>query len=160
MYLQSGEGIIAAEKALSLLDKMVESKIKPNIQTWNTIIDCWAKSHSRYSGKEAENIVRCMNKIYEQTGDVADKPTIFIYNSVLDAWSKSCDPKKAERALSILNELEKRSSQGSSIRPNVVSYATVITVFALEIFYDFFDKKLREYHIIKLKSIFFFNCLK
>jgi O-antigen/teichoic acid export membrane protein len=41
-----------------------------------------------------------------------------------------------------------------------VSYATVITVFVLEIFYDFFDNKLRRHHIIKLKSILFFNSLK
>ena len=41
-----------------------------------------------------------------------------------------------------------------------VSYATVITVFFLEIFYDFFDKKLRNHHVIKLKSIFYFNSLK
>ena len=41
-----------------------------------------------------------------------------------------------------------------------VSYATVITVFVLEIFCDFFDNKLRSYHIIKLKSILFFNSLK
>ncbi|MFL2603720.1 MAG: oligosaccharide flippase family protein [Flavobacteriaceae bacterium] len=41
-----------------------------------------------------------------------------------------------------------------------VSYATVITVVFLEVFYDFFDKKLRMHHIIKLKSVLFFNPLK
>jgi O-antigen/teichoic acid export membrane protein len=41
-----------------------------------------------------------------------------------------------------------------------VSYATVIALFVLEIFYDFFDSKLRNHHIIKLKSILFFNSLK
>ena len=41
-----------------------------------------------------------------------------------------------------------------------VSYATVMTVFVLEVFYDFFDKKLRNHHIVKLKSILFFNSLK
>lgn len=41
-----------------------------------------------------------------------------------------------------------------------VSYATVITVIFLEIFYDFFDSKLRKHHIVKLKSILLFNSLK
>ena len=41
-----------------------------------------------------------------------------------------------------------------------VSYATVITVFILEIVYDFFDNKLRDHHILKLKSILYFNFLK
>ena len=35
-----------------------------------------------------------------------------------------------------------------------VAYATVISVFSIELLYDFIDKKTRKYHISKLKSIF------
>lgn len=41
-----------------------------------------------------------------------------------------------------------------------VAYATVISILVLEIFYDFFDKKTRKYHISKLRSIFDFRILK
>jgi len=41
-----------------------------------------------------------------------------------------------------------------------VAYATVISILVLEIFYDFFDKKTRKYHVVKLKSIFDFGIIK
>lgn len=41
-----------------------------------------------------------------------------------------------------------------------VAYATVISIFCLEILYDFIDKKTRRYHISKLKSIFDLSLIK
>ena len=41
-----------------------------------------------------------------------------------------------------------------------VAYATVISIFFLELIYDFFDKRTRKYHIFKLKSIFDFSVIK
>ena len=36
-----------------------------------------------------------------------------------------------------------------------VSYATIISIFVVEFFYDFFDPKTRKHHIFKLKSILY-----
>ena len=41
-----------------------------------------------------------------------------------------------------------------------VAYATVISIFFLELIYDYLDKRTREYHIFKLKSIFDFRVIK
>lgn len=41
-----------------------------------------------------------------------------------------------------------------------VAYATVISIFCLEILYDFIDNKTRRYHISKLKSIFDLSLVK
>lgn len=41
-----------------------------------------------------------------------------------------------------------------------VAYATVISIFFIELVYDFFDNKTRKYHIFKLKSIFDFSVIK
>ena len=35
-----------------------------------------------------------------------------------------------------------------------VAYATVISIFTVELLYDFIDNKTRRYHISKLRSIF------
>ena len=41
-----------------------------------------------------------------------------------------------------------------------VSYATILSIFTLEIIYDFFDYKLREHHLVKLQSIFNFKLIR
>ena len=87
------------------------------------------KSRVKFAGHEAETILHCMNKIFEETGKNCDKPTIYIYNGVLDAWGKSGSPKAVAKVLNILNRMESGKS-GSSVRPNEITYSIAIGALA------------------------------
>ena len=46
-WAKSGAGLKAARSAVRLLNSMVDHKIKPNMKTWASVVDCWAKVRDR-----------------------------------------------------------------------------------------------------------------
>ena len=122
-------------------------KIRPDIISYNAVINAWAKSRERNAARRAEAILRHMDRIHEDgSSDVA--PDVTSYTSVINAWARSGDPDSADRAMSILRRMEEISSSGGAggeegegegmggrgtnpgARPNVLTYNAVCDCLA------------------------------
>lgn len=145
----------AAEKAEAILQRMMKAcqeyepndatfaPPEPNTQSFNIVINAWAKSAEPDSGRHAEGIVARMeqwfleckeNSVYH--GAVGNARTM---SGVIDAWAQSGVHGAEERVLSILMYTIERQraslrakrdgvphSEGSVVKPNVIMFNSVI----------------------------------
>jgi hypothetical protein len=96
-----------------------------DVISYNGVLHAWARSGAPNAGERAENILRDMWHV---------QPNGRTYTTVMDAWSRShgCDD-SAARAYSLLLESEELAANegDESMKPNCISYATVINAYAL-----------------------------
>jgi hypothetical protein len=95
--------------------------------TYNSVIDCWAKSGKGVSGaRKAERLLDRMESMYK-AGDMTVKPTAQTYNCVLAAWARSrtkCAHWKSQELLEFMwNQYE---SGNKDLRPTSHAYNSVI----------------------------------
>lgn len=128
-----------------------ETNIRPDVTTYSTVINAWARSASTHGkafekegispAKNAEALLFRMlgdsspnenNDGYEYNTNPSAKPNLVVFNSVLNAWSKSSDLDGADRAYSLLQDMEQNKyiSKGVEVKPDVYSYTCVIDAFA------------------------------
>jgi pentatricopeptide repeat protein len=157
-------------RAQELLDEMLQayaaspnSYIKPNVMTFGAVLRGWAQ-HSHLvpqAAQKADELLQCMESLYDQRRDPDLYPTTICYNIVIDAWSRSTRRGAAGRAEQILVKLsnvarslkhptmppEQRNtkqvqSKGDEqaedelIRPNLYSYNSVLNAYAKSRDYD------------------------
>ena len=83
--------------------------IKPNVRTFNVVLNAWAKSDDRaQAGVRAMKLLDCM------MNDEIVEPDVVSYNTALNAWSSSASVDPA----SLLYETQKES-EGDQIKPIV-----------------------------------------
>jgi len=123
-----------------------EVNMKPNVSSYNTIINGWACAASVDSGVQADRVLKRM-----QTENVQMKPNTITYNSVINAHTKSATKDAAPLAQQILDQMIssnlneityqklhnlKPSSAGKfsghSImpKPSIVTFGTVINAWS------------------------------
>jgi hypothetical protein len=91
--------------------------------SYNAAMHAWAKSGVPDAGERAERLLRSMKTV---------KPNGRTYNTVMHAWSRSYESKQsAERAHSLLSEMETLAETDPSMTPECISYSTVINAYAL-----------------------------
>ena len=102
--------------------------------TYNTLINCWAKSGERGAAARAEHVLQVMEKRHHD-GDPDFKPNTRTHTSVIDAWAKSGERGAARRAEQILNSMVSRyeASKDPDIKPNVHTANAVCNVSTAEI---------------------------
>eukprot|EP00980_Cylindrotheca_fusiformis_P018836 scaffold6276_cov138-Cylindrotheca_fusiformis.AAC.23 len=114
-------------KAESLLFQMLELNqrhgfdVKPNVETYNRLLNAWAKSGERDSGERADSILRQMES-FSVGGDDDVSPDIISYNTVLNAWASSGDPTAITRIEHLILEMILKGNP--KLTPTVVSYGT------------------------------------
>mmetsp|Transcript_39471 Transcript_39471/g.59727 ORF Transcript_39471/g.59727 Transcript_39471/m.59727 type:complete len:135 (+) Transcript_39471:292-696(+) len=97
---------ISAQKAQDILEKMEErgqhsdddDSVRPDIVCYTSVIDAWACSNSKDAGVYAEELFRCVDTIFKETGDERLKPNSRTYCSVINALGRSRAQGSAERA--------------------------------------------------------------
>lgn len=143
----------APKKAEELLLKMAELSddhgfdVRPTTETYNRLLNCWAKSMKVESGERAEVILLEMEGL-DSLGDNEATPDIYSYNSVLNAWSNSGDAAALTR---IDNLILKMLLKGKpSLLPDSFSYGTWLKAIAS---CDGTDKIQREKEVIKTMKI-------
>jgi len=144
----------APKKAEQLLLKMAELSddrgfdIRPNTETYNILLNCWAKSMKVESGERAEVILREMEGL-GHLGDVEATPNISTYNIVLNAWSNSGN---AAAALTRIDKLifEMILKGNPSLMPDSASYGTWLKAITLS---KESDKKRRVEDVVKTMKI-------
>ena len=96
-----------------------------DVISYNAVLHAWARSGAPDAGVRAEKILRDMWHV---------QPNGRTYTTVMDAWSRShgCDDSAARAHQLLLESEEIAAKEGDdSMRPNCVSYATVINAYAL-----------------------------
>lgn len=126
-WAKSGGQLQAAEQCELLLQQMGDMA---DVISYNAVLHAWARSGAPDAGRMAERLLRDMKKV---------QPNGRTYTTVMDAWSRSYGCKdSAQRAYDLLQEMESlEGAQGNNetnkvdLKPNFVSYSTVINAYAL-----------------------------
>ena len=143
----------APKNAEKLLLKMAELSddhnlnVRPTTETYNRLLNCWARSMKVESGERAEVILREMEKL-GNLGDNEAIPDIYSYNSVLNAWSNSGDAAALTRIDSLILEMILKGDP--KLLPDSFTYGTWLKAIAL---YDQTDKKRRVEEVSKTMKI-------
>jgi pentatricopeptide repeat protein len=101
--------------------------LKPKVQTYNRLLNAWAKSYETESGERADLILRQMQEI-SVSGDKDVSPDLISYNSVLNAWANSGDPTAVTRAEHLVLEMILKGNP--NLTPTEISYATWLKAIA------------------------------
>ena len=111
--------------------------------TYNSCIDCWAKSQSVLGARKAEALLQKMTMLYK-SGDLSVKPTTHTYNSVILSWAKSNTKCAYSKAIALLNHMwEEYESKNIEIMPDAFAYNTVISAISKSEKEDKAQKALR-----------------
>ena len=118
----------SGEMAERLLERMTElyrttgdDDIRPELQSYNTVIKAHARSKKKDSAERAASILSSMET----------KPDKITYSSCIDAWTKSGGKGAAQKAERILKEMKALSQNGHlDCKPDRICYNAVINALA------------------------------
>jgi pentatricopeptide repeat protein len=117
---------------------------KPNVQSFNTLIDTYSKSISSSQNydslegtidapDEAELLLNDMIDLYSRGELKGNGPDIYSYNGVINCWSKSNQPNSPQRAFDILQSMRSRNDNNNNnrtIKPDTITYNSVLDAYA------------------------------
>lgn len=118
----------AGAKCLKILEKMDllyecgDRNVRPSTASYNSVI----KAFSNDALNDGARRALMMLKKLENHGYL--KPDIISYNTVLGAFAKCTDPIAAQV---LLDNMERRCSEGFSVKPDTVSYNTVMFAWSV-----------------------------
>lgn len=123
-----------SEDILNYMELLTEAgipNVKPDINTYNTVIQTLSKCRHKSSAKRATQMLKRLEKKYKN-GDDSLEPDNIIFNIVLDKWAKSGEHDAALQAKKILERMSKLSAlkESSKCAPDVYSYTSVISACA------------------------------
>ena len=148
---ESGKAIIPAERAEMLLHKLLEMRdndtlqIAPMAQTYNLVLDSWAKSHRRDAAERALRLMREMPA-------AGVSPDECSYNSVLHAMSKQTDLIWVTKAEELFAELQAFSNSGQMTISDM-TYSVMMNVYGKSIDRDGPQKAVRILRDMKEKGV-------
>lgn len=100
---------------------------KPDIYSYQSLIQAWARTSLPGSPQKAEQILRYLDQQSED-GDKGLSPNVYCFTTTIHAWAKSCEKKRARSAYEILQHMRKRYMENYSkrVKPNVVAFTAVL----------------------------------
>ncbi|CAJ1910446.1 unnamed protein product [Cylindrotheca closterium] len=110
-------------KMADLSERPNHRNLKPNVETYNRLLNVWARSNARDAGERSDAILRQMQSfaIGSNTHD-AVAPDIISYNSVLNSWANSGDPTAVTRIEGLVMEMILKGLP--ALTPTLASYGT------------------------------------
>ena len=87
-------------------------EVKPDVVTFNSVINAWSKSGEKDAPIRAEALLQRMKDLAELTGDADVMPDVVSFNSAIDAWAKSGDTIAPHRAEQILQRMQDLHDEG------------------------------------------------
>lgn len=107
-----------------------DTDVKPNTQTYRSVITALGKSRQPQAAQKAEQILEEMEYI-SQHGAKDLAPNTIVYNAVIDAFARSKTVSKAYRAELLLEKMLEETEKGNvSIRPDTITFNSVINAAA------------------------------
>lgn len=121
----------APQRAEAILKYMLVSKkkeIQPDIITFCTCLDVWAKSNEKGKAERSYNVMKKLIELYDASRNDDLKPTVLVYNTVLNscAFSAYTDDEERKKALSIAIKLFNEMLQAKITDPDAITYGTLI----------------------------------
>jgi pentatricopeptide repeat protein len=131
-WAKSGERDAPA-RAEAILESMQDNfskgvlTIKPDVQSFTSVLDALARSRDIHAWKRAESLIASM----ELTGrdDVSVRPNAHAYTSLIHNYARSRDlPQKAVRAQAVLNRMKESFEIEGNVAacPNIIAYNAVL----------------------------------
>lgn len=122
----------AGDRNLTILEeaKRVEEEtgeIIANKVFYGAVINAYANAGN---AQTAEKVLSEFHRQYHEEGNKDAKPSMKTLSIVMNAWAKSEDPRAAERAETLLREMEKLHREGIlESPPSIISYSSVIECY-------------------------------
>eukprot|EP00553_Chaetoceros_curvisetus_P013306 CAMPEP_0204638090 /NCGR_PEP_ID=MMETSP0717-20131115/38520_1 /ASSEMBLY_ACC=CAM_ASM_000666 /TAXON_ID=230516 /ORGANISM="Chaetoceros curvisetus" /LENGTH=178 /DNA_ID=CAMNT_0051657741 /DNA_START=155 /DNA_END=688 /DNA_ORIENTATION=+ len=69
-----------------------ENIVKPDVVSFTSVIDTWAKSGNKDGAAKAMNLLKQMERLYVEEGQRGMKPNVYTYSACINAFAKSTDP--------------------------------------------------------------------
>jgi pentatricopeptide repeat protein len=130
-------------RAVRLLEQMLLMGHQPDIITYNSILDAFAKHGSVDSARCAEVMLNNLEELYDETKNLQQQqhleqecrssttslwdvpcPDIYSYNIVINAWA-NCG--QADKAVALLDRMSTRTRENKAILiPDVTTYNTIL----------------------------------
>eukprot|EP00934_Nitzschia_sp_Nitz4_P005018 Nitzschia sp. Nitz4//scaffold257_size48314//9743//12325//NITZ4_007086-RA/size48314-processed-gene-0.41-mRNA-1//-1//CDS//3329544439//5008//frame0 len=110
-------------EALAAFEATNDENLRPNEHTVSVLLSAWGHSN------DAQGADRAMMWLHRMEDEYNVPLNVICYSIVLDAWSKRSkyDTGAPNKARAILNRMGESSSR---VRPNVVSFTTVVRAYA------------------------------
>lgn len=141
----------SAEKAQFLLDRYVQEFIagnkhaNPELWVFNAAMDGWAKSRRKNAPQKIEAILQTMKNLRLNHNLKDLEPDVISLSSLVLAWVNSRAPEAVEKALCILDYMEKEGFDPSTITYNKVLLSFVHSTLP--------DKAVKAEALIKRMSL-------
>ena len=119
----------APEIADELLSLLLDSDVRPTNEIYNHVISIWSKSSRREASSKCVDYLEDLWKHYDETGDLAFVPMRSSYISTITALSRSKNSQgqaNAEKAESLLEEMEEKRQQFPQLTPNTIAVNGVL----------------------------------
>ncbi|CAJ1932727.1 unnamed protein product [Cylindrotheca closterium] len=121
-----------AQQANGVLDQMELSheqglaSFRPNLFTYNLVIDAWSRASEKDEPEAAWNAVRVLRRLITSTR--LPDPDTYSFNQAFAALAKSQKEGAAAMAVQLLQYMENahRLKMHKSVRPDVIGYTSVI----------------------------------
>ena len=113
-----------ARRAEAILAQAKKLNVECDIQVYNALLNCWAKSGDHESSKRTIEILNQLEKDGE--ADSRLLPNEKTYTIILDTLAKSGDPDSVFLAESVLESME----TSNRVEPNVQTYTAMIQNYA------------------------------
>lgn len=118
-----------AEEILTMMQTSPDPRLKPNIITYATIMDCHTKCGER-SFRRAEELLRFVEGTY-RSGDKALQPNAVFYSAILQALAKSATVEGATTAEELLRRNIALYEEGYEYaKPHAIMYNAVMDAIA------------------------------
>lgn len=113
------------ESALSLFQRMKNSRISPDIRAYNTMLAIYAQVGTGDSAQKAEKQITLLR--YMSRTNPSVKPDVFSFLHLYKAWHKSGEAQSYDRIWMIY---ERMRAQEYSIQPNMLMYTFLIAALS------------------------------
>ena len=107
---------------------------KPNVRSFNSVLNAWAKSGTEEAALNAESILEFMEKLSD-AGNNDVRPDVVAFATVINAWARSQRFGKADRVYNIFKHMQElyEATGNEAVRPNVVIYNSVMNACAFTV---------------------------
>ncbi len=132
-----------AKKAEEILKRMEErynrtqrETAQPGTVSYSTVLHAYANAGKAPEAERILNQMIALSNIHSSSGIERNdsipfvRPNIICFNTVIDAWSKTKGYASADKAYSILTQMEDLADNFENLYPDTISYSSVISAFA------------------------------
>jgi len=126
---QQPDVMTKVEDILALMESSSDNRLRPDIVTYATVIDCYTKC-GEMSLERADELLRFVEGSF-RNGNEALKPNAVFYSAILQAWAKTGTDEGAEKAVNLLQRNLGLFAEGNDYaKPHTIVYNAVMDAIA------------------------------